>query len=112
MQPDAEAARFFAAYGLDDLPRISDPDRELYQAFDLQQGTLWQVAGPANWWRGLKAVVGGNRVGRPVGDVLQMPGAFLLHDGKVLRAFRHENPADRPDYEELAACELPPPGAS
>jgi hypothetical protein len=35
------------------------------------------------------------------GDGLQMPGVFLLHRGKVLREFRHESAADRPDYVTL-----------
>jgi hypothetical protein len=32
-----------------------------------------------------------------------MPGAFLIHDARVLRAFRHQDAADRPDYCTLAA---------
>jgi hypothetical protein len=31
-----------------------------------------------------------------------MPGTFLIHNGKILRAYRHETSADRPDYCELA----------
>ena len=107
MQTDAEAAEFFAGYGLNDVPRISDPERLLYREFDLQRGSLRQVAGPATWWRGLKAVVSGQGPGRPVGDVLQMPGAFLIHQGRILRAYRHESSSDRPDYDSLATGELP-----
>ena len=102
MDTEANAAKLFASYGLDDVPRIADPEQKLYAAFDLARGSAWQVMGPANWWRGLWATLG-NGFGVPVGDVFQMPGAFLVHNGKVLRAFRHEASADRPDYVELAS---------
>src|SRR6185369_2918002 len=94
MDTDANAAKLFATYGLDDVPRIADPEQKLYAAFDLARGSAWQVMGPANWWRGLWATLG-NGFGVPVGDVFQMPGAFLVQGGKVLRAFRHEASADR-----------------
>jgi hypothetical protein len=32
----------------------------------------------------------------------QLPGVFLLRDGRLVRAFRHETAADRPDDEEPA----------
>jgi peroxiredoxin len=108
MQPDADAAALFAKYRLDDVPRISDPERLLYRTFDLARGSLWQVSGPAVWWRGFEAAVLKRQgFGTPTGDVFQMPGAFLLHHGHILRAFRPANSAKRPDYEALAACELP-----
>lgn len=102
MQSDADAAKFFAQYGLDDLPRISDPEQKLYAAFELKRGSLTQVAGPGVWLPGLKSLLSGYLPGIPQGDVLQMPGAFLIHNGRILRAFRHETSADRPDYCELA----------
>jgi hypothetical protein len=107
MQSDAQAARQFARYGLEDIPRISDPERRLYAAFSLKRGSPAQVLGPAVWLRGLKSLLGGHLPGVPSGDVLQMPGAFLVYQGRVLRAFRHESTAERPDYSELAQCPLP-----
>jgi hypothetical protein len=112
MLSDEIARTTFAKYGLDDLPRMSDPGKRLYAAFDLKRGTLSQLLGPRNWLRGFQAVVS-NRMMIPVGlpqgaDTLQMPGAFLVHDGAIVKAFRHESASDRPDYADLAACPLPP----
>jgi len=108
MVSNDEAAGFFKAYGLDDVPRFSDPDRKLYQAFDLQRGNLWQVIGPAVVWRGIKAILSGHGPGRPRGDVAQLPGTFVVHHGQIVQAFRNKNSAERPDYAEMAGtCAVP-----
>jgi hypothetical protein len=44
----------------------------------------------------------GNFVGLPAGDVQRMPGAFLLRNRQILKAFRHKLVSDRPDYLALA----------
>lgn len=103
MTDETDAASLFATYGLQDLPRISDPAQELYKAFDLRKGSAWQVLGPRMWWRGLKALMAGNSLGVPKGDIYQMPGVFLLRDGRIESAFRHEISSDRPNYSEIAA---------
>jgi peroxiredoxin len=106
MQADPDAAGLFVRYGLDDLARISDPGQRLYRAFQLPRGSLAQVTGPRVWGAGLKSLLSGNLPGIPAADVLQMPGVFLVHEGHVLRSFRNATSADRPDYVELATCEL------
>ncbi len=96
-----------ARYGLNDAAWFADPDRLLYRALELNRGTFLQLFGPRVWWRGMVATMRGLGVGRLEGDGFQMPGAFVIHKGKVLRAFRHATAADRPDYEELA-CPVGP----
>ena len=111
MLPDARAKAFVADYDLGDIPRFSDPDKRLYNAFGLRRGTFGQLLGLKSWARGIKAgLVDGHGVGMIGGDPLQMPGAFLLHDGAIVAAFRHESAADRPDYTALASCEIIPAG--
>lgn len=102
MQTDVDAAKLFAQYGLDDVPRLADPERRLYQALEVPEGSLLQVVGPGVWAGGLKALLTGHLPGVPSADVFQLPGAFLLRDGKIARAFRGRNSADRPDYCDLA----------
>ena len=43
----------FRRFGLDDVERVSDPERDLYRAFELRQGSLGQLFGLKVWWRGL-----------------------------------------------------------
>lgn len=102
MSGEESASRFFARYGLDDVQSISDPDRTLYRAFGLPRGRFGDVLGPKVWWRGFQAgVLGRHGVGPLMGDGFQMPGVFLLFHGEVIRSYRHQSAADRPDYLSL-----------
>jgi hypothetical protein len=103
MSPEQEAASFFARYGMADAPRISDPQCRIYRAFELRRGGWRDLFGWPAWKRGFQAgVVAGHGIGMPHGDGFRMPGVFLIHEGRVLRSFRHDGPADRPDYLLLA----------
>ncbi|MBY0262816.1 MAG: AhpC/TSA family protein [Phycisphaerales bacterium] len=89
-------------HGLRDAVYSADPERLLYRALELGRGTFVQLFGPRVWLRGVAAFLAGHGLGRPEGDGFQMPGAFVVHDGRVLRAFRHATAADRPNLAELA----------
>ncbi|HUG89313.1 MAG TPA: peroxiredoxin-like family protein [Planctomycetaceae bacterium] len=110
LMSDEQARELFARYGLDDVPRISDPDRRLYAAFELQRGGVGDVIGPRVWWRGFQtAILSGHLFGKPAGDVFQLPGAFLLVDGRIVRAHRGRTSADVPNLDDLTSCPLPAP---
>ena len=102
MGTEEQGAQFFAKYDLDHATRISDPRRTLYRAFGLPRGTLGMFFTPKLWVRGFQAaILGRNGVGRFTGDVFQLPGAFLLYYGELLRCYRHQSISDRPDYVAL-----------
>ncbi|MEL6739941.1 MAG: peroxiredoxin-like family protein [Planctomycetota bacterium] len=103
MDPDIEAAgKLFARYDLSHAEQISDPGRGLYRAFDLERGSFAELFGLKVWLRGAAATLRGHMVGKLVGDGFQMPGAFVVRDGGIVRAYRHRTAADRPDYAGLA----------
>ncbi|MHA7814129.1 MAG: SelL-related redox protein [Phycisphaerales bacterium] len=107
-EDDAAAQMHFEKYALGDLPRVSDPDQDLYQGFELRRAGLWQLFGPRVWLHGLRALIKGNTVGRLQGDGFQMPGVFIVHKRRIVQSFRHKTAGDRPEYESMAcACELP-----
>lgn len=103
---EEQAAAWFAARGLGDVPRIADPERTLYRVFELKRGNPWQLFGPKVWWRALQALVAGHLIGKSIagttGDAFQMQGAFLVRDGVIVKAYRHRSQADRPDYVGLS----------
>jgi hypothetical protein len=103
MGTDQESLKLFQDYDVQDVPRISDPGCELYRAYGLGRGGASQVLGPSVWWRGLKAAVFQRHgIGRLVGDGFQMPGVFLIRDGKIVAESRHQTSGDRPDLCKLA----------
>jgi peroxiredoxin len=100
---DAEAS-VIRNYGLEGLPRVSDPHRHLYRAFGLRRGNIFGVFGPKVWWRGLIAgLINGHGIAPPIADMMQMPGVFVIFHGEILQGYRHRTVADRPNYLELAA---------
>ncbi|WP_147869372.1 peroxiredoxin-like family protein [Stieleria maiorica] len=101
---DNESSRaFFEAYGLGDVHRISDPDCRLYRGYELGRGRVGQLFGLSVFWRGFKcAILNRHGVGKLGGDGFQMPGAFLVRDNQIVRAFRHQTAASRPDYCSVA----------
>ncbi len=87
---------------------VSDPEQKFYAAFGLTRGTLWQVLGPRVWWKGLQAVLKGNWVGPLGGDGLQMPGMFVLRNGKLTQSFRPKTLAEEfPVADYLKGSLLP-----
>ncbi len=111
--PD-EGEELAERYGLRGVDMIGDPLRELYQAFQLPQGTFVQLFGPKVALRGFVATLKGHMQGFFHGDALQLPGAFVVSRGAILRAHRHEHVGDHPDYIALATgeCDLPTRGSS
>lgn len=93
-------------YGCEEFDQVSDPTRRVYQALELRLGTLAELFGPRTFWRALaEGTVFRFGFGRIVGSALQMPGAFLIRDGRIVKAYRHAFSGDRPNYVELA-CPL------
>jgi hypothetical protein len=88
--------------------RIADPRCELYRAFGLGKGGFLELFGPQVWWRMALALFKGCGVGHLAGDGLQMPGAFLFRDGKIISSQRAHSAADLPDLPGLFQ-ELPSP---
>lgn len=98
MHPASRADDYFAEFGLADVPRVSDPEQRLYAAFGLAR------VRPTHWlsWsviaRYIDAIFrGGHRPGYVGGDVLQMPGAFLVARSAIVKAFRPASVGDRFD---------------
>ena len=84
-----------------EVSRIADPWCDLYRAFGLGKGGFMELFGPRVWVRGAVAIFRGCGVGHLAGDGLQMPGTFLVKDGKIIREKKARSAADLPQVEEL-----------
>ena len=108
MASDEIAQSYLEKFQLDDLPRISDPTSQYYRMFGLGKGSVTQLFGLSTFIRGYDIVVNKNQ---PVeynsghlGDSFQMPGVFMLQNGKIRESYIHKLASSRPDYQRLADC--------
>jgi hypothetical protein len=103
MTTDDVATAELNRFGLGHMERISDPDCSLYGRFGLEKGNWSELMGPKVLYRGVVlGIFKGLGIGSEKGDMTQMPGIFLLHKGRVVKAFRHQTAADMPDIAFLS----------
>lgn len=108
---ERKAEAMFAKYGLEDVPRISDPECRLYRQFGLTLGSFRQLFGPKVWLRGFfAALVSGHGFGGLQGNGFQMPGAFLIQSGKFINGFEHTCAADRINFVKFVQESSPERG--
>lgn len=83
---------------------LSDPERDVYSAYGLAQGSLLQIFSPATVWIYVKHFARGRRYHHVASDWRQLGGDFVLgEDGTVLYEHRGQTPSDRPTLTELIA---------
>ena len=98
-----EGEEFFAKRW-PEVPVIADPQLKLYGAFGLSRGSLGQVAGPRAILATGRAMLKGNFVGKPSGDVMVMPGAFVIAGEQMNILWNHDykHSGETPDWMEAA----------
>lgn len=94
----AQGAELLKRYALSDWPHLPDAERRWYAAFGLGEGGAGALFGAKSLVRGISTLFRGNLPHEPVGNVWQMPGAFVLDGAGIAAEFRHAAIADQPDY--------------
>lgn len=91
-----------------EAPIICDPERTLFNAFELGRGSVMQMFGPSVWACHLRASFKGNFFGKFVGDPWIMPGLFVIDRAKSIR-YRHEfrHQGDHPVWSKLPGMITP-----
>jgi peroxiredoxin len=97
-----EAEPFFAKYRLTDVVRVSDPSLAHYRAFGLGRTGAQALLDPVVWARGAVCAISHGFGSQPAELMRQLPGVFVVQHGAVLSEYRHQSPADRPDYVAIA----------
>lgn len=106
MGDEEDTFALFAKYGLSPLSRVSSPNRMLYKAFGLERAKTGEFLCADTVRRCGEALLGGHSPGKVQGDLMQMPGVFLVHRNRILSSFRHKHAGDRPDYVRLSRIGL------
>ncbi len=105
---DEETANdYFTKFNLQGAVHICDPSQRYYRAFGLQRGSFTQLYGLQTWIRGYKVKQELNvelEMAKRLGDSTQMPGVFILQNGRIKDRFIHRIASERPDYEQLVQC--------
>ena len=84
------------------FPILSDPERDVYIAYSLTQGSWFKIFSPKTVWTYVKHFARGRRYQHAASDWKQLGGNFILgEDGTVLFEHRGETPADRPSVASL-----------
>ena len=108
MMDDEQADKLLTRYQLQNVQSFSDPDRKLYELFQIKRGNLAETIGPAVWWSGFKTtILSGYLPGIPGKDIQQLGAALILDKGIVVASYFSKNSADLPDWDQLLACEIP-----
>ena len=80
---------------------LADTEQTAYRAYGLARGTLGQIAGPSVWLPAIKALARGG-AGKPVGDIRQMPGSFVIDRQGIIRYTHYPtHQADRPRPDDI-----------
>lgn len=77
-------------------------DMVAYELYGLRRVTLQRMLSSDVLKAGIRAVSGGYIGGMPSGDVLMLPGTFIVgQDGLVKYAYYSQHPGDCPEFDEI-----------
>lgn len=90
-------------YRLGGVEYITDRSRKLYRAFGLLKSSPFALFSIQRVWRGFQAaILERHGFGSPDADVLQLSGAFLIHQSLIVCWIRHRTLSGRTDFQSLA----------
>lgn len=96
-----------------DAVAVADPDAALYRAVGVERGGWSQMFGLRSWTAGIRATLGGHRIGRKIGDPWTLPLVMVVDDGVVVWEHRGRHAGDHPDVDAIARVVADPaPGTS
>ena len=82
---------------------VSDKSKRFFNAFGLVRGGFKELFGPETFISGVRAALKGASIGKPVGDVRLMPGAFLVQNERFLWRHDYQHIGDHPNFPHLPA---------
>lgn len=84
------------------FPVICDPERKLYNAYQLTRMGFMDFFSPSLAFKGLSAMSRGHLMGLPEGDIQQLAGAFIIDtSGRIRFEHRSRNASNYPGADEI-----------
>jgi len=94
------AMEYFDDFKLEVTHHVSDPECSLYESFGLVKATTRELFSFQVMLRTAENMVtkGNFPARKRIGDGFQMPGVFVLENGKIKSSYIHKRISDKPDY--------------
>ncbi len=87
------------------FPLLADPDRALYQRFELGRGRLRDLYGVGTLRLYAQLLRRGRKLQKPTQDTRQLGGDFVIDpQGRLSAGFWPASPDDRPSIDQLTAA--------
>ena len=81
---------------------IADPEKQLFEAFGLKRASVGTLFSAKMMAKGARAMAKGHTIGKPTGDVRQLPGVFIIDAaGRILFSHYAASPSDHPRPDVL-----------
>jgi peroxiredoxin len=81
---------------------IADPHKRLFEAFRLKQASVGSLFSAKMIVKGMTSMARGHTLGKPQGDVRQLPGVFIIDPAGRVRFSHHAaTPDDHPTPDAL-----------
>jgi peroxiredoxin len=94
MGTPVECAAFLRKFEIP-FPMIADSRQALYRQFHLKRMSPLEAFSPTVAIKGVGAMARGFGIGKPIGDILQLPGAFVIDSGgRTVFSHQPSGPAD------------------
>lgn len=96
-----ETAAFKRKFDLS-FPMVSDPDRELYNIFQIGFMSISSILTPKMAMRTVSTLARGHGVGIPQGDIRQLSAVFIIETNGIISYAQYaKDSADHPSPEQI-----------
>jgi hypothetical protein len=93
---------FFKQFGFESYLEISDPYRSCYKAFEIGSANLFHLLNPKAIYGAWDSYQQGHRMSEADGNVWQMPGLVILHEGEILKRHQFSHVGEMPSIRNVA----------
>ncbi len=83
---------------------VCDKDEELYKAFDLKNGNIFQLVGPKVIYHGIRLLFKGETNKKTIGNPRRLSGLFYLNKSEVKWAYYYKNASDHPSITQVLSA--------
>jgi hypothetical protein len=93
---------FFKQFGLESYFEISDPYRTCYKSFEIGSANALHLLNPQAIYGAWESYLQGHRMSEKDGNIWQMPGLLILHEGDILKRHQFKHIGEIPNIRNFS----------